>query len=98
MRDQPRDEACDRRRCDDEKQRGTQDCCDLRHASPIMLSKRRVGKGGPGVSISAPTWGPPLPTLRQPPIGPSANRVGKAEWTPCHRGNASAALLTPHQP
>src|SRR5690242_7458967 len=26
-----------------QKQRGTQDCCDLRHAS-LMLSKRRMGK------------------------------------------------------
>src|SRR6516225_2324456 len=40
MRDQPWDYARQHRRCNDEKQRGTQDCCDLRHASPLMLSKR----------------------------------------------------------
>src|SRR5262249_307618 len=47
MRDQPWDDARQHRRCNDEKQRGTQDCCDLRHASPLMLSKRRVGKAAP---------------------------------------------------
>jgi hypothetical protein len=40
------------------------------------LFLRRSAPLDPGVSTSAPTWGPPLPTRTGPPIGPSANRVG----------------------
>jgi hypothetical protein len=39
------------------------------------------------------------PALAQmgPPIEPSANRVGEAEYAPCNHCNASAALPTLHQ-
>src|SRR5262245_39660861 len=56
MRDEPRDDARQHRRCNDEEQRGTQDCRDLRHASPYVLRIATIGESPTTVTATSEMW------------------------------------------